>query len=91
MGEQGFVEKPPTKKSTRRTGKVPHKAKARSKEPTRSSIVDPALKKVEKLGEIAAELRQGKDFSITRLTVLKGLCEQGDCTVTYAPNSTWRR
>ena len=75
MEEQGFVEKPPPRKGTRRPGKVPHKAKARSEEPTRRSIVDPALKKVEKLGEIAAELRRGKDFSITRLTVLKGLCE----------------
>jgi hypothetical protein len=75
MEEQGFVEKPPTKKATRRPGKVPHKAKARSREPTRRSVVGPALKKVEKLGQIAAELRQGKDFPITRLTVIKGLCE----------------
>ena len=33
------------------------------------------VQKVRKLAEIAASLRQGKDFSITRLTALKGLCE----------------
>lgn len=36
---------------------------------------DPALKKIEELEEIAEALRHGEDFSITRLTILKGLCE----------------
>jgi hypothetical protein len=35
----------------------------------------PVVQKVRKLAEIAAALRQGQDFSITRLTTLKGLCE----------------
>src|SRR3954447_13717930 len=35
----------------------------------------PVVQKVRKLAEIAAALRQGRDFSITRLTTLKSLCE----------------
>src|SRR4051794_9898926 len=36
---------------------------------------DPALKKVEKLDGIVEALRRGENFSIPRLTVLKGLGE----------------
>jgi hypothetical protein len=72
--EQGFVEEPRAKKATRRPGKPDRQAKVAPKKPTRRPV-DPATKKVEKLEEIAAELRQGENFSITRLTVLEGLCE----------------
>lgn len=70
MEEQGFVERPKAKKPAPR----PRKAK---KAPgiTARRATDSALKKVEKLEEIAGELREGKDFPVTRLTVLKGLCE----------------
>jgi hypothetical protein len=70
MEEQGFVESPKAKKpapSDRNARKAPRKSARRA--------TDPTLKKVEKLEEIAEALRRGKDFSITRLTVLKGLCE----------------
>src|SRR5690242_897782 len=40
-----------------------------------SQPTKPIVQKMRKLVEIAAALRQGKDFSITRLTTLKGLCE----------------
>jgi hypothetical protein len=32
------------------------------------------IKKIQTLAQIAADLRQGKDFNITRLTILKSLC-----------------
>jgi hypothetical protein len=73
MEEQGLVERPPSIKVTRRR-KAARKVKDRPERPTRRAA-DPAAKKVEKLEEIAAELRRGEDFSITRLTILKGLCE----------------
>lgn len=76
MEEQGFVTKSRTKKSSRRrTSKPNRKVKDSPTKPTQRRAVDPALKKVEKLTEIAAELRRGQDFSITRLTILKSLCE----------------
>ena len=74
MREQGFVEKPKAKSATSRHGKPTRKAKPAPKKPSKQPP-DPALKKVEKLEEIAEALRRGEDFSITRLTVVKGLCE----------------
>lgn len=68
MQEHEFVEKPKVKEKARRL-----KAKSVPKRPTKRPA-DPVLKKVEKLEEIAEALRRGEDFSITRLTVLKGLC-----------------
>jgi hypothetical protein len=42
------------------------------------------VKKVEKLEEIAQSLRQGGHFSITRLTALKGLCEDPKAAGAFA-------
>ena len=42
------------------------------------------LKKVQTLTEIAADLRQGKDFNITRLTTLKNLCSDPEAAAQFA-------
>jgi hypothetical protein len=73
---QGLVEKPRAKTAIHRPRKAASKGKGSPEKPLQRTIADPVLKKVERLEGIAAELRQGKDFSITRLTVLKSLCEE---------------
>jgi hypothetical protein len=65
MEEQGFDERPRS---------IGRKVKGLPERSTRRAP-DSTAKKVERLQEIAAELRRGEDFSITRLTILKGLCE----------------
>jgi hypothetical protein len=42
------------------------------------------VKKVKKLSEIADELRQGKDFPVTRLTTIKSLCGEPEATAAFA-------
>ena len=42
------------------------------------------LKTVQTLAQIAAELRQGKDFNITRLTLLKSLCSDPEAAAKFA-------
>ena len=42
------------------------------------------VKKVKKLSEVAEELRQGKDFPVTRLTTIKGLCEGPEAAAAFA-------
>ena len=42
------------------------------------------LKKLRTLAQIASDLRQGKDFNITRLTMLKGLCSDPDAAAQFA-------
>ncbi len=42
------------------------------------------LKKIQTLTEIAADLYQGKDFNITRLTMLKNLCSDPDAATQFA-------
>lgn len=74
MEEQEFARNSPTEKKTRRPRNAARKVKTVAERPSRPPI-GPATKKVEKLEEIAEALRRGKNFSITRLTVLKGLCE----------------
>jgi hypothetical protein len=41
-------------------------------------------KKIQTLAHIAADLRQGKDFNITRLTMLKSLCSDSDAAAQFA-------
>jgi hypothetical protein len=43
-----------------------------------------SVKKVKKLAEIAEGLRRGKDFSITRLTTIKSLCEEPEAAAAFA-------
>jgi hypothetical protein len=50
----------------------------------RSEAERKALKKVEKLEEIAEALRRNEYFSITRLTVIKGLCEDPRAAGSFA-------
>ncbi len=42
------------------------------------------VKKVKKLSEVAEELRQGKDFPVTRLTTIKSLCGEPEATAAFA-------
>ncbi len=42
------------------------------------------VSKVKKLSEIAEELRQGKDFPITRLTAIKSLCDEPEAAAAFA-------
>jgi hypothetical protein len=42
------------------------------------------IKKVQTLAQIAADLRLGKDFNITRLTILKSLCADPDAAAQFA-------
>jgi hypothetical protein len=66
------------------------KTTARSKSDDRpkgnaaSSVPRPIAEKVRKLEEIAEALRQNEHFSITRLTILKGLCKDTDVAGAFA-------
>lgn len=42
------------------------------------------FKKIQTLAQIAADLRHGKDFNITRLTMLKSLCADPDAAAQFA-------
>jgi len=42
------------------------------------------VKKIQALAQIAAELRQGKNFKITRLTLLKGFCRDPEAAARFA-------
>ena len=42
------------------------------------------VKKIRTLAQIADDLRHGKDFSTTRLTLLKSLCSEPEDTATFA-------
>jgi hypothetical protein len=49
-----------------------------------SSPSKETVKRVRRLAEIAAALRQGDDFPVTRLTIIKSLCGEPDATATFA-------
>ncbi len=42
------------------------------------------IKKIQTLAQIAADLRAGKDFNITRLTLIKSLCEDPEAAAKFA-------
>ena len=42
------------------------------------------VKKIQALAKIAADLRQGKDYNITRLTLIKSLCSDPDAAAKFA-------
>jgi hypothetical protein len=72
-----------------RTGKIPSKKRLKSKhradkDQHRSDEEKKAIKKVEQLEAIAEQLRQGEDFPVTRLTTLKGLCEDPKAAGAFA-------
>jgi hypothetical protein len=85
--EASMVEQ--ARASTSRTGKTrgkkPRKSKNQAdKDQHRSEEEKKAIKKIEKLEEIAESLRQGGDFPVTRLTTLKGLCEDPKAAGAFA-------
>ena len=49
-----------------------------------NEIPPKTLKKIQTLAQIAADLRQGEDFNITRLTVLKSLCSDPEAAAQFA-------
>lgn len=51
---------------------------------TKSDVPVSILKKLQTLLQIAEDLHGGKDFSITRLTILKGLCNDPDAAAQFA-------
>ena len=79
----GRVSKP-ARGSTRRSAQAGQKAPVESQEKRDRSKDQPFVKKVRKLGEIAEALRRGEDFPITRLTILKGLCEDPKAAEAFA-------
>lgn len=70
--------------STRRSVQAGHKAPVESREKQDRPKEQPFVKKVRKLGEIAEALRRGEDFPITRLTILKGLCQDPKAAEAFA-------
>ena len=51
------------------------------------------LNKLRKLAQLAADLRRGESFEVTRLTILKSLCKEHSTPnrfVTYPPSRTGR-
>jgi hypothetical protein len=76
MNRAGFTRKPaPRTKAVGTSMDGPGRSKSMARKTPPRIDENPALKKVGKLEEIADALGRGEQFSITRLTVLKGLCE----------------
>ena len=85
MEEQGLIRERSVKpKNAVRSGKRPRKSKGGSGEAPHRPEGHPASKKVARLDEIAEALRRGEHFSITRLTVLKGLCQDAGAAGAFA-------
>ena len=86
LEEQGFDMRPspkrrPPKRSAKKAGKPPSRA---GEEQHRSKEEQKVIRKIQKLDEIAEGLRQGQDFPVTRLTILKGLCEDPEAAGAFA-------
>ncbi len=52
--------------------------------PFANEVSPKALKKVQSLDKMAADLRSGQQFKITRLTMLKSLCEDSEAAAEFA-------
>jgi hypothetical protein len=76
-GQPRKTRKPVTKKQRRPTSQA-------DKDQQRSEEEKKAIKKIEKLEALAAALRRHEHFSVTRLTVLKGLCEEPKAAGAFA-------
>lgn len=63
--------------------KTPPSRKASAKT-TQQSQAAKVARKIRRLAQIAADLREGDYFTITRLTTLKSLCEDNDATAQFA-------
>jgi hypothetical protein len=75
-------------KDLRQTAKEPRQSAGKARKDRHLTAEEQkAIRKVEKLDRVAEELRQGGHFSVTRLTVLKGLCE--DPKATGASPCSW--
>jgi hypothetical protein len=74
----------PARRTTGRSGRKKQRPPARSEEKRHPPEDPPFVKKVRKLGEIAEALRRGENFSITRLTILKSLCQDPKAAGAFA-------
>jgi len=75
----------PTVSSTTLRPKAKNGTDSDSTLPTTMNDVPPKIvKKLQTLYEIATELRSGRDFNITRLTLLKGLCADPEAAAQFA-------
>jgi hypothetical protein len=63
--------------------KTPPRSKATAKV-TQKSEASKAAPKIRRLAQIAAELREGDNFEVTRLTTVKSLCEDSNAAVQFA-------
>jgi len=52
--------------------------------PTMEQPTPAVVKKIQTLAKIAVDLRQGQDFNITRLTILKSLCDDPEAAAKFA-------
>jgi len=51
---------------------------------TMNEVSPKIIKKIQTLAQIAADLRDGKDYNITRLTLLKSLCSDPEAAAKFA-------
>jgi hypothetical protein len=85
MQEEGFNREPSARpKTPGRSSKKPRRSKDMSAKTPRRTAGHPAGGKVKKLDEIAEALHRGERFSITRLTTIKGLCEDATAAGAFA-------
>ncbi len=85
MEEEGLMRKLTAQpKTPGRAGKKPRGARVGSEKVPHRTDDHPAIKKVEKLEAIAEALRRGEQFSITRLTTIKGLCDDAKAAGAFA-------
>lgn len=81
LGKRSSARQRPTKRRAKNATRSSTKA---GQDQPLSPDERKAVKKVDKLGMIAEELRQGGHFSITRLTAIKGLCEDPKAAGAFA-------
>ncbi len=76
MKEQGFTRESPAKPKARKR-KSDRQSKPKTGKPKLKPrpVSDPVVKKIEKLEDVAFDLREGQHFSVTRLRTIKGLCQ----------------
>jgi hypothetical protein len=65
------------------TPKAPPRRQARGKDPQKHQAAQVASK-IRRLAQIAADLRKGEHFEVTRLTTVKSLCEDAQAAAQFA-------
>jgi hypothetical protein len=73
-----------TVKDVRRGTTFEVAVKGKASKATPKSKTSQVAPKIRRLAQVAAELREGSHFNITRLTTIKSLCEDADATAQFA-------